>query len=219
MKTTDQIAAAAASTVLASVTDRETLDGEDPLTALGFAMGAGIEYEAALRQIVAAAITLDREQHGHGDHGIETTFYTGLDGTPVVQIDTTEASGLVRVNLNDSTIYNGNPEQHEAPGIPVELPENDEPRTGDPALRSALALVGDDQRQGWDMSDREAAEHARNTLLMPGAPSTPGGHYLDGDESDATFRAYLAVLSASSAEIAAALNAAESPATAPESDD
>lgn len=217
MKTTDQIAAAAATTVLASVADRETHDGEDPLTALGFAMGADIEYEAALRQIVAAAITLDRAQRGHEDHGIETTFYTGLDGTPVVQIDTTEASGLVRVNLNDSTLYNGNPEQHEAPGIPVELPEHEHPPR-DTALRSALALVGDDQRQGWDMSDREAAEHARNTLLMPGAPFAPGGHYLDGDESDATFRAYLAVLSASSAEIAAALNAAESPVTAPEPD-
>lgn len=51
-------------------------------------------------------------------HGITVTTYHGArDGIPVVQIDTAEDTGRLRVNLNDGPpLYDGNPELHSAPG-------------------------------------------------------------------------------------------------------
>lgn len=51
-------------------------------------------------------------------HGITVTTYHGArDGVPVVQIDTAEDTGRLRVNLNDAPpLYDGNPELHSAPG-------------------------------------------------------------------------------------------------------
>lgn len=44
--------------------------------------------------------------------GITVSLYSGeTDGVPVVQIDTTETTGRIRVNLNDGPpLYDGNPE-------------------------------------------------------------------------------------------------------------
>ena len=49
--------------------------------------------------------------------GITVTTYNGeADGVPVVQIDTTETAGWVRVNLNDGPpLFDGDPEHH-SPG-------------------------------------------------------------------------------------------------------
>lgn len=50
--------------------------------------------------------------------GITVTTYRGeADGVPVVQIDTTEAAGSLRVNLNDGPpLFDGDPEHDDAPG-------------------------------------------------------------------------------------------------------
>ncbi len=50
--------------------------------------------------------------------GITVTTYRGeSDGAPVVQIDTAEAAGWLRVNLNDGPpLFDGDPERHDAPG-------------------------------------------------------------------------------------------------------
>lgn len=50
--------------------------------------------------------------------GITVTHYRGQrDGVPVVQIDTAQDAGWLRVNLNDGPpLYDGDPEQHDAPG-------------------------------------------------------------------------------------------------------
>lgn len=50
--------------------------------------------------------------------GITVTHYRGeRDGVPVVQIDTELDAGWLRVNLNDAPpLWDGNPEQHDAPG-------------------------------------------------------------------------------------------------------
>lgn len=50
--------------------------------------------------------------------GITVTHYQGQrDGVPVVQIDTAQDAGWLRVNLNDGPpLYDGDPERHDAPG-------------------------------------------------------------------------------------------------------
>jgi hypothetical protein len=50
--------------------------------------------------------------------GITVTTYRGAaDGVPVVQIDTADGAGWVRVNLNDGApLFDGDPERHDAPG-------------------------------------------------------------------------------------------------------
>lgn len=50
--------------------------------------------------------------------GITVTHYRGArDGVPVVQIDTELDAGWLRINLNDAPpLWNGDPEQHSAPG-------------------------------------------------------------------------------------------------------
>lgn len=49
---------------------------------------------------------------------ITVTRYIGTDGTPVVQVDTTEGTGRIRVNLNDGPpLYDGDPEIHSVPGF------------------------------------------------------------------------------------------------------
>lgn len=61
-------------------------------------------------------------------NGYQISHFIGLDGVPVIQIDTDGLDGMPRINLNDSTLYNGDPEKHEVPGLPVELPEDDDER-------------------------------------------------------------------------------------------
>lgn len=52
--------------------------------------------------------------------GVRVAAFIGADGAKVIQIDTEEGSGHVRVNLNDGPpLFNGNPEKHDAPGIPM----------------------------------------------------------------------------------------------------
>src|SRR5690606_17780457 len=50
--------------------------------------------------------------------GITVTHYRGAsDGVPVVQIDTAQDAGRLRVNLNDGPpLYDGDPERDDAPG-------------------------------------------------------------------------------------------------------
>ena len=50
-------------------------------------------------------------------NGYQITHFIGTDGVPVIQIDTAERGGMIRVNLNDAPIYTGSPEIHDAPGI------------------------------------------------------------------------------------------------------
>lgn len=59
-------------------------------------------------------------------NGYQITHFIGTDGVPVVQIDTAERGGMIRVNLNDAPIYNGNPEIHDAPGISLITADDDD---------------------------------------------------------------------------------------------
>ena len=53
--------------------------------------------------------------------GVRVAAFIGADGAKVIQIDTEEGSGHVRVNLNDGPpLFNGDPDKHNAPGIPTE---------------------------------------------------------------------------------------------------
>lgn len=61
-------------------------------------------------------------------NGYQITHFIGTDGVPVIQVDTQDLDGMLRINLNDSTLYNGDPEKHEAPGVAVELADEDDER-------------------------------------------------------------------------------------------
>lgn len=50
------------------------------------------------------------------DPAFELSTYYGTDNAPVVQIDSQQVAGRVRVNLNDGVIYDGDPEHDERPG-------------------------------------------------------------------------------------------------------
>lgn len=62
-----------------------------------------------------AALVLDGPDDDDG--AVATSgFVSDIDGAHVVQIDTTEATGRVRVFINDGTVYDGDPETDEPPG-------------------------------------------------------------------------------------------------------
>lgn len=62
-----------------------------------------------------AALVLDGPNDDDG--AVATSgFVSDIDGAHVVQIDTTEATGRVRVFINDGTVYDGDPETDEPPG-------------------------------------------------------------------------------------------------------
>jgi len=72
--------------------------------------------------------------------GITVTTYRGeADGVPVVQIDTAENAGWLRVNLNDGApLFDGDPERHDAPGAPRHPTAPDAPES---ALEIADAVI------------------------------------------------------------------------------
>lgn len=73
-------------------------------------------------------------------------------------------------------------------------------------LRVAIAAVTADQRAGLDgITEADAVEHARNTLALPGTPRALGAVQIDGDITEPSYRAYVAVLSATPEALAAAL--------------
>ena len=49
-------------------------------------------------------------------NGYQITHFIGTDGVPVIQIDTAERGGMIRVNLNDGQIWDGDSQEHERPG-------------------------------------------------------------------------------------------------------
>ena len=52
--------------------------------------------------------------------GVRVTAFIGADDAKVIQIDTQAEVGHIRVNLNDGQpLFNGDPEKHDAPGIPM----------------------------------------------------------------------------------------------------
>ena len=54
---------------------------------------------------------------------IEVDTWFGEDDVPVVQIDTPELHGRLRINLNDGVVWDGDPETDERPGKNAELVE------------------------------------------------------------------------------------------------
>lgn len=54
-------------------------------------------------------VTLDWTNREHDDT-ISVQVWMGHDGVPVVQIDTPEKIGRVRINLNDAVLWDGDPE-------------------------------------------------------------------------------------------------------------
>lgn len=73
-------------------------------------------------------------------------------------------------------------------------------------LRGAIASVTADQREGDpDATAADAVAHVRGTLILPGLPSVAGAVHLDGEDTDPSYLAYVAVLTASDEDIAAAL--------------
>lgn len=47
---------------------------------------------------------------------VAVNVWVGDDGTTVVQVDTVRETGRLRINLNDSPVWDGNPDTDEAPG-------------------------------------------------------------------------------------------------------
>ncbi|MDO2394755.1 hypothetical protein QRB38_13140 [Mycobacterium avium subsp. hominissuis] len=45
-----------------------------------------------------------------GAEVLVSAFLSEVDGVPVIQVDTNAASGRLRVNLNDSTLWDGDPD-------------------------------------------------------------------------------------------------------------
>ena len=77
-------------------------------------------------------------------------------------------------------------------------------------LADAVALVHADVLESFDdMTPAESVAHARDVLIVPGDPFVLGGSYLEGDETDELFRAYVAVLRADERDLAAVVADAE----------
>lgn len=77
-------------------------------------------------------------------------------------------------------------------------------------LADAVALVHADVLESYDdMTPAESVAHARDILIVPGDPYVLGGSYLEGDESDDLFRAYVAVLRADEDDLKAVTDAEE----------
>jgi hypothetical protein len=45
-----------------------------------------------------------------GAEVLVSAFVSDVDGVPVIQVDTNPGSGPLRVNLNDSTLWHGDPD-------------------------------------------------------------------------------------------------------------
>jgi hypothetical protein len=52
----------------------------------------------------------------HDGAGFHVHVFTGDDGVPVVQIDTNEDTGRIRVNINDAPVWDGDPVTDQIPG-------------------------------------------------------------------------------------------------------
>lgn len=63
-----------------------------------------------------AALVLDGGPEDQDDAVTVSGFVSDLDAAHVVQIDTTETTGRVRVFINDGTVYDGDPETDAPPG-------------------------------------------------------------------------------------------------------
>lgn len=102
MKSPDQLAAKAAKIVLKENRIKR-VKGEDPVVALGFAMGEEIEYEEALLQLVGRAIELDRAQRPRtllGDayyERIENAIRLAFEGQGEAWSDRLSGDRLARV--------------------------------------------------------------------------------------------------------------------------
>lgn len=87
----------------------------------------------------------------------DVSTFRGVDGAWVVQIDTAESTGRVRVNVNDAAVWDQDPETGEAFPLSGELAETVEPfAPGD--LPAALAYLAE-QMAGF----AEGAEHLQCT--------------------------------------------------------
>lgn len=53
-------------------------------------------------------VTLAWKNHEHGDV-YRVRMWLNADGAPTVQVDTPDAAGRLRVNLNDSAVFDGDP--------------------------------------------------------------------------------------------------------------
>ncbi|SIL17042.1 Uncharacterised protein [Mycobacteroides abscessus subsp. abscessus] len=45
-----------------------------------------------------------------GGHVLVSAYVSDVDGVPVLQVDTNPGSGRLRLNLNDSTLWDGDPD-------------------------------------------------------------------------------------------------------------
>lgn len=100
MKTTRQIAEDAARVVLLANVDNLRIwsPDEDPLAALGWALGEGIEHEAGLMQLVVAAIEADRAQFFDTSGSASCQHYIDT-GRYMLHDEVSEAKGEDRDDL------------------------------------------------------------------------------------------------------------------------
>lgn len=66
-----------------------------------------------------AALVLDGDAEDQDDAVTVSGFVSDLDAAHVVEIDTTETTGRVRVFINDGTVYDGDPETDAPPGAVI----------------------------------------------------------------------------------------------------
>lgn len=59
------------------------------------------------------SVTLEVMRSGGANTLAQVAVYTGEDGALVVHVDTLVDTGHVRINLNDNTVYDGDPEVDE----------------------------------------------------------------------------------------------------------
>jgi hypothetical protein len=83
----------------------------------------------------------------HGSPAVRVTVYDGDDGVPVVQLDTTPSAGRVRVNVNDGTVFDADPEGSNPAG---ENPETRYFATG--AAGDRMNYTATDDTQALDIA-------------------------------------------------------------------
>jgi hypothetical protein len=125
---TTKIAEDAATSLIAKHgIDRE--DGETAIQALAWSLGDGpLTYEAGLAALVHEAVQIVIAQQTATLQNDERDLEVGVwsahpdmaaDGGPeaiVVQIDTGDATGRLRVNINDAAVWDGDPRTDQQPG-------------------------------------------------------------------------------------------------------
>lgn len=114
---------------------------------LAVALVGGLVDVAVVRRIAATAARLAVAVPSDVEDVDVSVWISEIDASPVVQVDTYEQTGAVRVYLNDGTLFDGDPEVDETPGRTYRLAELD--GTDDAAEWITAGHVLDAQEAEW----------------------------------------------------------------------